>query len=311
MTLKISFSSPFSLPCGCKPDDPGFPSLKSSLSQASLHATAGVLLHHNDDSTVYAASLEHHQSPVVLKLALGLQALEDLTQEANHYAKLTAVQGTIIPRFYGFYEGRCASHSRRRVGCLVLEYCGEPVVGKFKDLPLNERVKILNVLARLHTHGMDHGDFAERNVVTQNGEYRLIDFTYLDKKHECFFDGDWMAGAHIKDVGSMGCGMLKRAAYYMEIWDNPLATPEPLAIIDGQRFPGEHFPPQAIIDQLVVEEYMLEFFNMDKLQAWLQDVRRCMNAHPDMSEREIIEFGRAKEGELGMAKSWEEAAADL
>ncbi|KAF8058189.1 hypothetical protein FPV67DRAFT_1676445 [Lyophyllum atratum] len=317
MTLSISFSSPFCLPCGCKPDDPGFPTLTSSPSSESfptLHATTSALLHRNDHrrSTIYAATLDHDRSRVVLKLGLDLQSVEDLTQEANHYViALKDLQGTVVPRFYGFYEGRCANHSRRRVGCLVLEYCGEPLVGKFKDLPLDERLKILNVLARLHAHGLHHGAFAERKVVTQNGEYRLIDFTYMAKKHECFFDGDWMPGAHLRDIGTMGCGLLGRAAYYMDIWDNPFAIPEPPAIIGGQQFPGELFPPQAIIDQLVVEEYMLEFWNMDKLREWLRDVRRWMDAHPGIEEGEIVEFGRGKEGEVGMVRSWEEAAGDL
>ncbi|KAF8058192.1 hypothetical protein FPV67DRAFT_1428381 [Lyophyllum atratum] len=220
MTLEISLSKPFSLPCGCKADDPGF--LKSSSSsQTSLHATADTLLHHNEHSTVYAATLEHCQSPVVLKLALGLESLEDLKREADNYENaLNKVQGTIVPQFYGFYEGRCASHSRWRVGCLVLEHCGKPVDGKFKDLSMDERLDILNVLARLHAHRMHHSDFSERNVVTQNGEYRLIDFTYLEKKHECFFDNKWMAGAGVRDAKSMGCGLLKDAAYHMDIWDN-------------------------------------------------------------------------------------------
>ncbi|KAF8075350.1 hypothetical protein FPV67DRAFT_1728608 [Lyophyllum atratum] len=311
MTLDISFSSPFAFPCECETDDPGCLTLTSSSSSEpfpSLHATTSVLLHDNHHSTIYAATLEHDQSPVVLKLAQGSQSFEDLKKEADHYASaLKDVQGTAVPRFYGFYEWRCVTHSRRRLGCLVLEYCGEPVVGKFKDLPMNERLDILDVLADLHAHGMHHSDFSELNVVTQNGEYRLIDFTYLEKKHKCFFDNQWKAGAHVKDVGSMGCGMLKDAAYHMNIWDNPLANPEPPVEIGGQTWPGEHFPPQVIIDQLVVEEYMNEFFNENKLRGWLHDVRRYMDANPDLSDSEIVEFGRAKEGEIGMAKNWEES----
>ncbi|KAF8058186.1 hypothetical protein FPV67DRAFT_1428579 [Lyophyllum atratum] len=224
MTLNISFSSSFPLPCGCKTDNPGFPTLQSSLSESfpSLRATAGALLHDNDHSTVYAATLDsHHLSPVVLKLALSWQSLEDLKKEADHYANaLKDVQGSVVPRFRGLYEGRCVNHDRRRIGCLVLEYCGTPVVGEFADLPLNERLNILNVLANLHARGMHHIDFSERNVVKQNGEYRLIDFTYLEKQHKCSFDKNWRAGAHVKDVKTIGCDALKRAAYDMNIWYN-------------------------------------------------------------------------------------------
>lgn len=140
--LDISFSSPFTLPCCCKSDQSGFPTLTpvGPSSNILLHATADELILDNYPSTVYAATLKHDNSRVVLKLSLDVQSFDDLKHEAIHYRQqLNMLQGDIVPKFYGFYEGSCAAHSRRKIGCLVLEHCGTRIPGEFHDLPLDER----------------------------------------------------------------------------------------------------------------------------------------------------------------------------
>ncbi|KAF8067876.1 hypothetical protein FPV67DRAFT_1494039 [Lyophyllum atratum] len=314
MTLDISFSSPFTNPrCRCTSGLSGFPTLTSvgTSSIARLHATADELLHHNDHSTVYAAILTHDNSRVVLKLSLGWESLEDLKREANHYElQLKDVQGDIVPRYYGMYEGTCTSHSSRKIGCLVLEYCGKHVIGLFRDLPLDERVEILNVLSALHAHGAHHSRFAERNVVKDsNGKYRLIDFTRLRKHDGCHFDNNWRAGEHVDDVEMMKCGILENQACYMNIWEDPDANPQHV-IIGGEEYPGKLFPPQEIIDTLLVDkDYINRAFNLDARRAWLLDVKHHIDANPEKPDREIVEYGKSTEHSAGLVKSWDERIA--
>ncbi|KAF8150235.1 hypothetical protein B0H34DRAFT_802324 [Crassisporium funariophilum] len=172
-----------------------------------LYATADKLLHDNHHSTVYAATLVHDKTRVVLKLSLDLQSFKDLKREVNHYNG-----GNIVPKFYGMYEGSCTAHSRRKIACLVLEYCGTRVTGEFRDLPLDEQLKILNVLSALHSHGMHHTDFAERNVVQKNGKYYLIDFASLMMHDGCHFDNYWRAGEPVEEIDTMQCGILEGRA---------------------------------------------------------------------------------------------------
>ncbi|KAK0463979.1 uncharacterized protein EV420DRAFT_1117954 [Desarmillaria tabescens] len=129
-------------------------------------------------SIVYRANLAGLN--VVLKFSTNEQSFEDLTREADVYqGPLAPVQGSLIPRFHGYYKNE-------RQGCLILEDCGKPAAYlSFSELSREERKKILHVLTEFHRlTGLHPDDFAERNVVCMDGKYKLIDFHELIE-HEC------------------------------------------------------------------------------------------------------------------------------
>lgn len=55
------------------------------------------------------------------------------------------------------------------------------------------RLEIMLHVKALHDKGLALRDFAERNVVCRNGDYRLIDFHDTDN-HTCEWDGDLHVG---------------------------------------------------------------------------------------------------------------------
>ena len=87
------------------------------------------------------------------------------------------------------------------------------------------RAKILNKLAEAHRAGLRHMDFAERNVLTKNGEYRLTDLLHA-KPHDppCKWKYDFLEhldddAIDIKDVCLVKCKRIKREADEMRFWD--------------------------------------------------------------------------------------------
>lgn len=77
---------------------------------------------------VYRASIDGQD--VVIKVSVpnrrDARSFDDLEAEGKVYGNaLRDLQGTVIPRSYGFYRGSDAS--RRKVCCLVLEDCGDTV----------------------------------------------------------------------------------------------------------------------------------------------------------------------------------------
>ncbi|THH28116.1 hypothetical protein EUX98_g6065 [Antrodiella citrinella] len=88
-----------------------------------------------------------------------------------------------------------------------------------------EKAKILNKLAEAHRAGLVHRDFAERNVVVQGEDYRIIDWASA-KRHmsPCHWSYDFTA--HVEDDHveptdpAVQCFPLKSWAEYMHFWDH-------------------------------------------------------------------------------------------
>lgn len=84
-------------------------------------------------------------------------------------------------------------------------------------------MKILNLLGNFHSKARLHlTDFAERNVVERNGNYRLIDFHDFEG-HACdFHDGmDWQVGEFFLHARqNVPCDILAELADDMGIWDD-------------------------------------------------------------------------------------------
>ncbi|KAE9390942.1 hypothetical protein BT96DRAFT_925577 [Gymnopus androsaceus JB14] len=85
-------------------------------------------------------------------------------------------------------------------------------------------MKILESLAELHRCGLHHGDFAERNVLVNGNEVRLIDFDiheYHDCDCEATFEFRLGVGKPMPDATKFGCPALWEICRSdMGIWES-------------------------------------------------------------------------------------------
>ena len=87
------------------------------------------------------------------------------------------------------------------------------------------RAKILNQLAAVHRAGFVHLDFAERNVLERDGEYRITDLGRV-KEHlpRCSWTCDFktLMGADrlMVDDETTACDEIRSAARMMGFWDD-------------------------------------------------------------------------------------------
>lgn len=79
---------------------------------------------YRQSNAVYNATLTDNSSPretrtVIAKLAFGVSQYQGILKEASFYKQeLVPLQGTVVPKFYGFYEGEASGGI---IGCLLLE----------------------------------------------------------------------------------------------------------------------------------------------------------------------------------------------
>ncbi|KAF8654890.1 hypothetical protein AX16_003319 [Volvariella volvacea WC 439] len=126
---------------------------------------------------------------LALKFALREDLIDDLIQEANAYAgPLKPLQGAVVPRCYGLflgtYDDEEGVEGGQSIGCLALEYFGENIRVQFRGLPLDSRLRLLQAVSCIHGCGLLHGDFAERNVLERDDDFRIIDFEQV-QSHVC------------------------------------------------------------------------------------------------------------------------------
>ncbi|TCD69452.1 hypothetical protein EIP91_007578 [Steccherinum ochraceum] len=101
-------------------------------------------------------------------------SIEEAKMEVANYGHLEALQGTVIPRLYGMLFGY-EKNSDEEVACLVLERFGSKLRLDFHQMDMVSRGEALNRLVDIHRAGFSHCDFARRNVVTKDGQYRIVD----------------------------------------------------------------------------------------------------------------------------------------
>ena len=91
------------------------------------------------------------------------------------------------------------------------------------------RAKILDALWKVHLRGICPTDFTERNVLVQEGEYRLINF-HDHVEHHCQWSFDFLHGTEAEQAALLGktdtfsalrCDVLfELADEVMEFWDH-------------------------------------------------------------------------------------------
>ncbi len=147
------------------------------------------------------------------------------------------------------------------------------------------------MLGFIHQCKVDLYDFAERNVVHRDGDYRLIDFQDVDEEHTmCGWTGGLLhEGEPEPDVELIGCEDLHDTAREMDIWkpcgfwkkkslwgsDFSLKLAADSVKILGSNYSKSFsgLPDQEDIDELCgpppTSHYNLKSLN--KLLEWLQD----------------------------------------
>ncbi|KAJ6482857.1 hypothetical protein C8R47DRAFT_1132915 [Mycena vitilis] len=165
----LSFFSKKDVPC--QPSAPFLPLVP----QHEIHITRTPSI--GATGLVFQGTTDH--SPLIIKaIPPGWSGVSDLTNEANMYNVLVSLQGTVVPRFYGHFEGQGWS-------AIVLEDCGTFVAG-LDELSRAQRDTALDHARAIHGCGVMHNDLEPRNIVkTPSGAIRLIDFAFSTSGHDC------------------------------------------------------------------------------------------------------------------------------
>ncbi|KLO13258.1 hypothetical protein SCHPADRAFT_997479 [Schizopora paradoxa] len=217
---------------------------------------------------------------LVIKFAFGRDTprIKALEKEAKNYDNsLFAAQGTIVPCMYGIYKGTTCDERRLPVACLILEDCGDCLTEEFRDLPLEERVKMMKVYCDLHMMGIALLGFTERNVVHKNGNYRLIGFENLDDRHSCKWKGKLYEGKPPPENSKIGCSFILVAGSEMGLW----TLGEGRVRVVNDSMSADEFPPQEDIDFLCNNaEFSLSPAKMDELHDWLKAYKKVRDQIP-------------------------------
>jgi serine/threonine protein kinase len=125
---------------------------------------------------------------VIGKVAVDTQSQARLHHEAKIYAALTALQGTVIPTFYGLYVGRglqvllmrdagkslSSFSTLSRAQQYVIHILREPF-----HLRYVPRLDLWVAILSLHQAGVSHLDLRPDNVVlSQTGVVQVLDFSH-------------------------------------------------------------------------------------------------------------------------------------
>ncbi|KAJ7632723.1 hypothetical protein FB45DRAFT_913289 [Roridomyces roridus] len=175
---------------------------------------------YGSDSPVFRGfgSLQGSETVLALKFAMREDLIDALKEESRVYSgALHSLQGSVIPRCFGLYVG--VGEEDQQIGCLVLEHFGECIQQPFSFLPLDLKIRIMDSIASIHRQGLLHGDFAERNVLVQDGDVRIIDFDQTEWGHDCpvlnFCPED-----HLPDISDLRCNYLLDVIEKLEIFSS-------------------------------------------------------------------------------------------
>ncbi|THH16233.1 hypothetical protein EUX98_g9335 [Antrodiella citrinella] len=176
------------------------------------------ILYSGKRTTVYLGRCKNG-TEVVLKFT----DTENILAEAGAYDVMADIQGTAVPYIYGVLHGK--DRKGGKMSCLVMERFGTPLEREFCTLTKQDKAKILDKLVAVHHAGLHHMDFAERNVLVEGDDYRIIDFESAEE-HEpsCSWTYKFIDHVDDDDVDNesafVDCYVVKLWAEQMEFWDH-------------------------------------------------------------------------------------------
>ncbi|KAJ6606293.1 hypothetical protein DFH09DRAFT_1119755 [Mycena vulgaris] len=99
-------------------------------------------------------------------------------EAALYEGPLTALQGTVVPRFYGAYHKTTDDNI-----VLLMEYVGRQLSAKtWGEVAPDVLVAAEEQLLKVAAAGVFHGDFEPRNVcITDAGDIKIIDFSHSNR----------------------------------------------------------------------------------------------------------------------------------
>ncbi|THH19706.1 hypothetical protein EUX98_g8718 [Antrodiella citrinella] len=202
-------------------------------------------LYSSERTAVYAATCKDGT-----ELALKFTNLHDIAVESGVYDTLQELQGSVLPKLYGVFMGK--DEEGGLVPCLVLERFGNRLECPFHELPKPEKAKLLNKVVTAHHAGLFHLDFAERNILVKDGDYRIIDLVHVEPHDPpCTWSYDFEEHLEDEEVDDMGptvqCRSLKSWAEHMEFWDHGVVLVCRTLLIPK----SDKLPPQHIMDHLI------------------------------------------------------------
>ncbi|KAF8511264.1 hypothetical protein BU17DRAFT_97365 [Hysterangium stoloniferum] len=118
------------------------------------------------------------QRAFVVKVAMGMEGVDNLKYETIMYQYAPDLQGSVLPRCYGYYE------NEQGAALILLEDCGRPYDGPLQDLPDHTKLAIMQALKKVHDAGLEHGDLEPWNLLDYNGSPRIVDW-HLGLIHDC------------------------------------------------------------------------------------------------------------------------------
>ncbi|KAL4245004.1 hypothetical protein ABKN59_002822 [Abortiporus biennis] len=168
----------------CKTDFSGYPSFNSE--ELVFYPVTRIYCD-GMECDVYRGPLhfDDKQYDAAVKIRFGSGASHYGQTEAKSYClpEIQRVQGKLVPRFYGLFEGGIQRYEAR-TSCLVLEYVGEQIPWPVKSMKLRKRV--FDHLCELHKEEITHGIPAFEHVC-RHPDGRIV-FTHLNMvsvNHNC------------------------------------------------------------------------------------------------------------------------------
>ncbi|KAF8218273.1 hypothetical protein K438DRAFT_1747467 [Mycena galopus ATCC 62051] len=121
---------------------------------------------------------------VALKIARGYEEVEEMEREAGFYEnQLKDLQGTVVPKCYGFYTAKI--RGTQALGCLLLEYCSGAPVELLRVRKDEVNWKTMQAAYAVHEAGVLHGDLLDgRHFIPMGLDVRIIDFS-VSVAHHC------------------------------------------------------------------------------------------------------------------------------
>ncbi|KAF9021514.1 hypothetical protein BDZ89DRAFT_1071362 [Hymenopellis radicata] len=114
---------------------------------------------------------------VIKTIPPGWQGKSDLCHEAHMYDVLASLQGRVLPRMVGFFEGEGWT-------MLILEHCGKKVTDL--DISQEQRRILWQYACEIHAKRVLHADLELRNlVVSRSGDVHIINYAFSKGGHKC------------------------------------------------------------------------------------------------------------------------------
>jgi RIO-like serine/threonine protein kinase len=149
------------------------------VSTSYLHSSLVILsslIHEGHFSYIFRG--QSGTTSIIGKLARNVSQA-NLRAEFSVYQKLSPLQGSAIPRYFGLFNVQSLGL------LLLLEDCGQSIRA-FDELSNRQRAALIDHMFTIHKYGICHGDLEPRNiVVSPAGKMTVIDFEMSDQTHCC------------------------------------------------------------------------------------------------------------------------------